>query len=134
MIRKDGQATGEQGLLAVLANEEGNYQANYQLGMLYHREGRNHLAIPRLQAATRSRPEDFSALANLGIIQHIELLFNINLPHPIQIGAFRCLKIDLFDRPCGIIYPKISFESKFILSSWIIDNIVTPFIANESTV
>jgi tetratricopeptide (TPR) repeat protein len=72
MIRKDGQATGEQGLLAVLANDAGNYQANYQLGMLYHREGRNHLAIPRLKVATRSRPEDFSARANLGIIQHIE--------------------------------------------------------------
>ena len=62
----------ERNLLAVLAGDQDNFDANYQLGMLYHRAGRDDLAIPRLQSAVNANPQVFAARFNLGIVQQAQ--------------------------------------------------------------
>lgn len=56
-------------LREILARDHSNYGANYALGMLYHRSGRNDLAIPLLRKAVQIRPDVFEAALNLGIIE-----------------------------------------------------------------
>ena len=56
----------------VLAADKEHFAANYCLGMLHHRAGRNDLAIPLLEKAVAARPTVFEAAINLGIIQRDE--------------------------------------------------------------
>ncbi len=72
----------------VLAKDSEHHQANYALGMLYHQEGRNELAIPLLSKAVELRPRDFAAAINLGIIQREEGLLaaaQVNLENAVAI-------------------------------------------------
>ena len=68
------------------------------------------------------------------VVYHLKFLFDINISHPVYIRTFIGVHFDLFNRKCGIIHPKISFKGEFILSSWIEDNIITPFAVNKSTI
>lgn len=57
-------------LRGVLVSCPDQPRANYALGMLHHRAGRNDRALPHLRSAAASRPGDFDALFNLGLIEH----------------------------------------------------------------
>src|SRR5690606_38011057 len=68
------------------------------------------------------------------IVQHLKFLFDINVFYPVDIGTLGNSHIDFFDGKRRVVNPKISFKSKLSFSSWVIDNIVAPFVVNISTI
>lgn len=56
-------------LQRVLAMDPHHVEANYALGMLYHKVDRNDLAVPLLKKTAALRPKLFDAALNLGIVQ-----------------------------------------------------------------
>jgi tetratricopeptide (TPR) repeat protein len=53
----------------ILGREPDHYEANYSLGMMCHRGGRNDLAIPLIKKSIEVRPDIFAGVLNLGMIQ-----------------------------------------------------------------
>lgn len=88
-LRKEGHSRLAADLLRkVLEKDSDHFEANYLLGMLYHREGQNSAAISFLVKATKQRPADFAATINLGIVQREEGLLSeaqINLEKAVAI-------------------------------------------------
>ena len=72
LVRQGKAMLAAKVLRKILIADGDHYQANYSLGMLYHQEDRNELAIPWLSKAAELRPRDFAAAINLGIIQRDE--------------------------------------------------------------
>jgi len=56
----------------ILARRPDHYEANYSLGMLFHENGRNDLAIPLVKKSVKIRPDIFAGCINLGMIQRDE--------------------------------------------------------------
>lgn len=65
----------------VIAKNNQDFAANYALGMLYRRAGRNDLSIPLLKKAVQVGPGVFKAVLNLGIMERLQGMSDDALIH-----------------------------------------------------